>query len=53
MRDRLDYHGLRGNNEVYDVPALSGAFADHLDRGDRYQSVDVYERGQLRLSVVE
>jgi hypothetical protein len=53
VRERLVDHGLRGYNEVYDVSGADGAFAGRLERGDRYQFVDVRERGQLQSYVVE
>ena len=52
-RDRLLDHGLQGYNEVHDVSATDDAFAGELDRGDRYQFVDVRTRGQLQSYVVE
>jgi hypothetical protein len=42
-----------GYNEVYDVSGADGAFAGELDRGDRYQFVDVRTRGQLQSYAVE
>jgi hypothetical protein len=53
VRDRLLNHGLQGYNEVHDVSAADDAFAGELERGDRYQFVDVQARGQLQSYVVE
>jgi len=53
IRQRLLDHGLQGYNEVHDVSATDEAFAGELQRGDRYQFVDVRERGALQSYVVE
>ena len=53
VRERLVDHGLRGYNEIHDVRGADGAFVGRLERGDRYQFVDVRERGQLQSYVVE
>jgi pyruvate carboxylase len=53
VRERLLDHGLQGYNDVHDVNAADDAFAGALDRGDRYQFVDVQSRGQLQSYVVE
>ncbi len=46
-------HGLCGYNEVHDIGVEEAAFAGHLDRGDRYQYVDIHERGELQSYVIE
>ncbi len=53
VREQLYDHGLWGYNEVHDIGVADGAFAGRLERGDRYQFVDVRERGQLQSYVVE
>lgn len=53
VHEKVLDHGLRGYNEVHDVSAADDAFAGELDRGDRYQFVDVRTRGQLQSYVVE
>ncbi len=53
LRERLQRHDLQGYNEVHDVDVPDDAFAGNLARGDRYQFVDVRERGQLQSYVVE
>lgn len=53
VQERVLDHGLQGYNEVHNVDAADDAFAGELDRGDRYQFVDVRTRGQLQSYVVE
>lgn len=53
VREELVDHGLHGYNEVHDVSVADEAFAGQLERGDRYQFVDMRERGQLQSYVVE
>lgn len=53
VRERIQRHGLCGYNEVHDVNVADEAFAGKLARGDRYQFVDVRERGELQSYVVE
>ena len=53
LRNLLHQHDLRGYNEVHDVGVDDAAFAGELDRGDRYQFVDVRHRGELQSYVIE
>jgi predicted DNA-binding protein with PD1-like motif len=48
----LSEHGLRGYNEVHDVGVEDAAFAGDLEGSDRYQFVDVRQRGELQSYVV-
>ena len=53
LRDLLHKHDLRGYNEVHDVGVDAVAFAGELGRANRYQFVDVRNRGELQSYVVE
>lgn len=53
LRAQLREHDLRGYNDVHDVGVDEAAFAGELAGGDRYQFVDVRERGELQSYVVE